>query len=76
LPNVGWQRAGLAAIEAKLDGSGNFVNVLAARAGSPNKVHCEFGIWNEYGQMIISRIACAAAQTSLLPLTKKGSISL
>src|SRR5215471_9590893 len=42
----------MADIEAQLDGSGNFVDVLAARAGSANKGHCEFGIWNEYGQML------------------------
>jgi hypothetical protein len=42
----------LAGIEAQLDSSGNFVDVLAARAGSANKGHCEFGIWNEYGQML------------------------
>ena len=52
LPYVGWERAGLAYIEAQLDGSGNFVDVLAARARSANKGHCEFGIWNEYGQML------------------------
>jgi hypothetical protein len=42
----------LADIEAQLDGSGNFVDVLAARAGSASKSHCEFGIWDEYGQML------------------------
>jgi hypothetical protein len=42
----------LADIEAQLDRSGDFVDVLAARAGSANKGHCEFGIWNEYGQML------------------------
>jgi hypothetical protein len=52
LSHVGWERARLADIEAQLDGSGDFVDVLAARAGSANKGHCEFGIWNEYGQML------------------------
>ena len=52
LSHVGWERARLAHIEAQLDGSGNFVDVLAARAGSANKGHCKFGIWNEYGQML------------------------
>jgi hypothetical protein len=47
----------LADIEAQPDGSGNFVNVLAAGTGSANKSHCKFGIWNEYGQNAISRIA-------------------
>ena len=50
LPYVGWERARLADIEAQLDGSGNLVDVLGARAGSSNKGHCEFGIWNDYGQ--------------------------
>jgi hypothetical protein len=40
LPHVGWERARLADIEAQLDGSGNFVDVLAARARSANKGHC------------------------------------
>jgi len=52
LPYVGWERARLADIEAQLDGGGNFVDVLATRAGSANKGHCEFGIRNEYGQML------------------------
>ena len=52
LPNVGWERARLADIEPQLDGSGNLVDVLAAGAGSANKGHCEFRIWNEYGQML------------------------
>jgi hypothetical protein len=42
----------LADIEAQLDGSGNFVDVLAARTGSANKGHCKFGVWNEYWQML------------------------
>ena len=46
----GGKRARLADIEAQLDGGGNFVDVLAARAGSANKDHCKFGIWNEYGR--------------------------
>ena len=52
LPYVGGKRARLADIEAHLDRSGNFVDVLAARAGSANKGHCKFGIWNDYGQML------------------------
>ena len=51
-PYVGGERPRLADSEAQLDGSGNLVDVLAARAGSANKGHCEFGIWNEYGQML------------------------
>jgi hypothetical protein len=51
LAYVGGKRARLADIEAQLDGSGNFVYVLAARTGSANKGHCKFGIWNEYAQM-------------------------
>ena len=51
LPYVVGKRARLADIEAQLDSSGDFVDVLAARTGSPHKGHCKFGIWNEYGQM-------------------------
>ena len=52
LPHVGWERWRLADIEAQLDGSGNLVHVLPARAGTANKGHGEFGIWNEYRQML------------------------
>jgi hypothetical protein len=44
----------LADIEAQLDGGGDFVDVLAARTGSANKGHCQFGIWDEYRQNAIS----------------------
>ena len=54
LPYGGRERARLADIETQLDGSGNFVDVLAARAGSANKGLCEFGIWNQYRQMLLS----------------------
>ena len=52
LPYVGGKRARLADIEAHLDSGGNFVDVLGARAGSVDKGLCEFGIWNEYGQVL------------------------
>ena len=52
LPYVGGKSARLADIEAQLDGGGNFVDVLAARPGSANKGHREFGIWNDYGQTL------------------------
>lgn len=50
LPYVRGQRAGLESIEAQFDGGGDFVDVLATRAGGANKGHCQLGIWNEYGQ--------------------------
>ena len=52
LPYVVAKHARLADIEAQLDGGGNFVDVLAARTGGANKGHCQFGIWNEYRQML------------------------
>jgi ribosomal protein S9 len=52
LPYVVAKQARSADIEAQLDGGGNFVDVLAARTGGANKGHCQFGIWNEYRQML------------------------
>src|SRR6185369_5055294 len=52
LSHVGWERARLADIETQLDGSGNLVDVLAARTRSANKGHCEFGVWDGYVQML------------------------
>ena len=52
LPYVLGKRRRLADIEAQLDGGGDFVDVLAARAGGANEADCKFGIWNEYGQML------------------------
>ena len=51
--HLGGKRARLADIEAQLDRSGHFVDVLAARTGSANKGYCQFGIWNKYRQMLL-----------------------
>ncbi len=40
------KRRRLTNIKAKLDGCGNFVDILPARTGGTNKGYCKFGIWN------------------------------
>ena len=46
------KRARSGDIEAQLDSGGDFINVLATRAGGADESLCEFRIWNRYGQVL------------------------
>src|SRR5689334_23219308 len=49
----------------QVDGSGNFVDVLAARAKSANKGHCEFGIMNMGKCYLQNSLCCSSAPLAL-----------
>lgn len=52
LPYVLWEGSRLTDIKAQLNGSGDFVDVLAARTGCADKGLRKFGIGNKYRQML------------------------